>query len=174
MVGLRRGRRFIRRDDMQAVRQDDDAHQGVRVHEHHDARVRDPSARAREPSGARNHLRGLVCPSCLSNHALGVAEYNGFWTVRVANVPAIAEALGKPRGTAHSWVRRRMRWRRRRCSWVLGVSPDAGAGHPARVREEARSDDQAELADLCEAAPEPPVSAANSRRAANPTFISAN
>ena len=31
----------------------------------------------------------------LSNHALGLAEYNGFWTVSVANVPAIAEALGK-------------------------------------------------------------------------------
>ena len=31
----------------------------------------------------------------LSNHALGLAEYNGFFNVSVANVPAIAEALGK-------------------------------------------------------------------------------
>ena len=51
---------------------------------------------------AHGNLRGLATTCvvsfalpCLSNHALGVAEYNGFWTVSVANVPAIAEALGK-------------------------------------------------------------------------------
>ena len=51
---------------------------------------------------AHGNLRGLAttCVVCfalpyLSNHALGLAEYNGFWTVSIANVPAIAEALGK-------------------------------------------------------------------------------